>query len=450
MFFLIITAAVLMTVLVRFYDLREQSTLERRLVQTVEDVSDEISDEGESFIYDGSIRYYVKDTYISVYDGNNELLIGRRPAGFSEFPPLEKDSVRMVKDSRGGEWYVYDTSVSMGEDEDLVIRGMMNNIVYKDGSFLPRFFLISLPVLMILAAVGGWLITRRALMPLRELIKVTDDIRLEGDLSRRVPEAETNDEMSGLTKSFNSMFDSIEAVVEREKQFTSDVAHELRTPLAVIRSQSEYAMEEPGYATEAAAVINRESRRMSDLVNSLLMLARSDAGRLEPASERFDLAELLADVAEQAAAGASEKGVSVTFMNVSGRPALYVVSDPDLIIRVMLNLIENAVKYGRQPGGMVEVKLAISDEDEAAVCTVADDGDGIDPGERQKIWQRFYRSDVARSRGDSAGLGLSMAESLAKALGGSIRYVDEEDRTDDWPGGAVFELKIPLGKDGDD
>ena len=112
MFFLIVTAAVLMAVLLKFYDLREQNTLERRLVQTVEDVSDEISDEGESFIYDGSIRYYVKDTYISVYDGNNELLIGRRPAGFSEFPPLEKDSVRMVKDSRGGEWYVYDTSVS--------------------------------------------------------------------------------------------------------------------------------------------------------------------------------------------------------------------------------------------------------------------------------------------------------------------------------------------------
>lgn len=447
MFFLIVITAAMMTALLRLHDLKEQNAMERRLVQTVEDASDIISGEGQEFIYDGSIRYYVKDTYVSVYDGSGSLLIGRRPAGFSEFPQLGKDSVRVVKDSKGGEWYVYDTTVSMDEGEDLLIRGMMNNIVYEDDSFLFRFFLVSLPVLMILAAAGGWLITRQTLSPLRGLIKVTDEIRLEGDLSKRVPEAESSDEISALTRSFNSMFDSIEAVVDREKQFTSDVAHELRTPLAVIRSQSEYAMEDPGYAPEAAAVINRESRRMSDLVSRLLMLARSDAGRLEPASERTDLAELLCEVTEQAAEGAAEKGVEVTFRNASGKPAVYVMSDADLIIRIILNLTDNAVKYGRHPGGRVEVRLALSGDGRAAICTVADDGEGIDRAERQKIWQRFYQSDAARSRGDSAGLGLSMAESLAKALGGSIRYVDEEDRADGELEGAVFELELPLPPD---
>ena len=189
---------------------------------------------------------------------------------------------------------------------------------------------------------------------------------------------------------------------------------------------------------------------MSDLVSSLLMLARSDAGRLEPASERTDLAELLCEVTEQAAESAAEKGVEVTFRNASGKPAVYVMSDADMIIRIVLNLIDNAVKYGRQPGGRVEVRLTLSSGGRAAICTVADDGEGIDRAERQKIWQRFYQSDAARSRGDSAGLGLSMAESLAKALGGSIRYVDEEDRTDGEFEGAVFGLELPLDEEGGD
>ena len=442
--FMVIIFAVLMTVLLQMYHLRERSNAEMRLIRTVEEVSDSIADEGSRFIYRNYIKYYVRDTYISVYESDGELLVGRRPRGFDKFPPFDLETTSVLKDMHGMEWYVYDSVIGMGEGDTLYIRGMMSNEAYAGTDvFLVRALSVVIPFLILLAAAGGWLITRRTLSPLRELIKVSSDIRSDRDLSRRVPVPESGDEVQELAESFNSMFGSIEELVSREKQFTSDVSHELRTPLAVIRSQSEYAMEDESYAPEAVRVINRESRRLSDLVSSLLMLARSDSGRLEPDLIELDLVTILESTVQQAGISAAERGISVSFHNRvsdSGASEAAVLSDPALLIRILQNLIDNAVKYGRSPGGSIELRLCHDGSD--AVITVADDGPGIDREERSRVWQRFYRADRSRTDDDSSGLGLSMVESLVSVLGGSIRYVDEEERDKNELPGAVFELRL--------
>ena len=445
--FLIIICAVLMAVLLQFYEQKERNTAERKLIHIVEDVSDSIADAGREFPLDKHVKYYIRDTYISVYDKEGSLITGRRPHGFDEFPVLVPESTTELRDLSGQEWYIYDTTVHMRDSDDLFIRGMMNNEGHdKTDRFFMNFLLYSIPVLLLLAAAGGWIISKRALDPLRELIRVSDEIKADGDLSKRIPVPESRDEVRELAESFNGMFDRIENLIDREKQFSSDVSHELRTPLAVIRSQSEYAMEDPGYAPEAAAVINRESRRMSGLVSNLLLLARSDSGRLQPEISPVDLGDLLAETAELSRVKAAESDISIECIHEAdgaetSRPVI-VESDPDLLIRIILNLLDNAVKYGKSPGGRIIVRLTT--DGDTAVCTVADDGEGIAREERDMIWQRFYRSDKARSGEDSSGLGLAMAKSLTTEIGGSLRYVDEEERSEKDLRGAMFELKLPL------
>lgn len=444
--FMVILCSVLMTVVLQLYHLTEHSNAEMRLVRTVEDVSDSIVDEGDGFIFSDSIKYYVRDTYISVYETDGELVCGRRPRGFDEFPPLDLDNTTVLEDAGGNEWFVYDNVVNLSEGRTLYIRGMMNNEVYAGTDvFLMRVLGIMIPLLILLAAAGGWFITRRALSPLRHLIKVSSEIRSDADLSKRVQVPASNDEVKELAESFNGMFSRIEEVVDREKQFTSDVSHELRTPLAVIRSQSEYAMEDESYAPKAIEVINRESRRLSDLTSSLLMLARSDAGRLVPDMMSLDIASLIEGAVGQARISTEGRDIGIIFRNDAentGTGEVWVSSDPALLIRVIMNLIDNAVKYGKSQEGRIEIGLRL--EGNEAVVTIADDGPGIAREDREKVWQRFYRADVSRSDDDSSGLGLSMVSALTKAIGGSIRYVDEEERQEGALPGAIFELRLPL------
>lgn len=498
MAFMVVIAAVLITVLLQFYDLKERHTVERKLMRVVEETGDAISESGEEFIFDHRIRYYTNGIYLSVYSvsdesdsdadynlNNSRFICGRRPRGFGKFPRINPEEFTVMEDSGGNEWYIYDTYIYMTGDREIYVRGMINNVAYEDDYFVLMFYTAAIPILVLLAAAGGWLITNRTLKPLREIIDTANDIREKANLSLRIPVPDTKDELRELSEAFNGMFDTIEGVVQSEKQFTSDVSHELRTPVTVIRSQSEYAMEDPEYAVRAAEVINRESKRLGNLISNLLTLARSDAGMLRTEQETVDLAELLDGISFQSGIVAEERGVNVRFINetvgstaelntesdtsldsempeqygATGGPddntdsessaedegfgnSVMIQSDIDILMRIMINLVDNAVKYGKSPGGTVTVSLRTDGTE--AVCTVSDDGEGIAPENRDKIWQRFYRADMSRNDDDSTGLGLAMASSLAKAIGGKLRYVDEEDRRPSDPDGAVFELRLPL------
>lgn len=454
--FLVVIALGLIVLLMQAQYTQERNLAEREIVEVIVDVSEMIEDDGEDFIYDSDIEFYQNNTYISVYDEDGELIVGRRPASVAEFPPLSDKTSVVIEDVNGIDWYVYD-SLFAQDDGQIWIRGMMKHVAHEKTSyFLLRFLLIALPGFVLLAVLGGRAITRRAFRPLRDIISTTEDIRADADVSRRIPLGENRDELYELTCSINGMFDSIEDVLDREKQFTSDVSHELRTPIAVIQSQSEFALGDEEYREKALKTINRQAKSMSSLVNRLLTLSRSDAGTLHIKHEYIDFSELLTDIVEQQQIAAEDENIEIT---ADIRHGIYVNADEEMLIRIILNLISNAMKYGRtpaateqpqtgtdaqavegsgsRPAGIIHVSLR--EENGFAACTVADEGPGIPEEEQSRIWDRFYQIERSRSSSDSsAGLGLSMVRALAKAMGGTVSLKSEEGQ------GAAFTVKLPL------
>ena len=443
--FLIAVSVILIVVLYQYNVFREQSIAEKEIIQTIEDVSDKISTNGKDYAKDPSIDYYTKDTYVSVYDSEGAFFAGMFPEDIGQLPELQIDKTQIFDDDHAQQWYIHDTTIYMEGSDNMYIRGIMKNTGYERVvGKVAGFYLLVILGLIILAIAGGRRITKGALRPVRNLISVMNDIQEDGDLSSRVPVPGSNDETRELTESINGMFDTIETVVGRERQFTSDVSHELRTPLTIIRTQSEYAMEDKGYMDQALKTINRESHRMSRMITDLMMLSRSESGRLHPEMKPVDIREFLSEMAEEAKIAASDRDIGIDFIDETDGSKLEVESDEDLLMRIVLNLLENAARHGKSLGGQIEIRLS-SDED-SAVITVADDGEGIAAEEQSKVWTRFYQTEESRSKRDSSGLGLAMVESLTKTLGGSIRIVpDEEKRQGELPG-AVFELILPTGK----
>ena len=305
-----------------------------------------------------------------------------------------------------------------------------------DVSTETRFFFILLPVIIVLAGLGGYLITRQAFAPVRKIIETTDEITKDGDLSRRIPVGNSRDEIDLLAESFNGMFDRVEAVVKREKQFTADASHELRTPIAIIQSQSEYAMEDHEYSPQAAAVINREARRMSSLLTNLLMISRSDSGRIIPETSPTDVTELIEGIVHVKQPMADELGVA---FDLALPHELIIQTDEELLTRVVINLVDNALKYGKHPNGIIRISSYIDDGE--FILRVSDNGKGVKDEDRNRIWERFYQADGARSEGKSAGLGLAITQSLVHSLGGKALLLEKEESE---LGGASFEIRIPV------
>lgn len=402
---------------------RIRESIENALIESVAEASEYIERSGENFVIDGNMDYRDGDAYISVYSGSGQFLEGIKPRELQELPPLRDRKLREVKDLEGNSWYVYDSIFRVGQ-QYVWVRGITEN--YRGAGFLSdtvRLMLMLLPLMILIAAVGGFLIARGSLAPLRELIATVKKITADGGLSRRIAVTETNDEISEVAKSFNGMFDSLEKAFNQEKQFTSDVSHELRTPIAVISSQSQYALEDEEYREKALETINRQAKSMNKLVNRLLILSRSDAGRLQLEKEKLNLSHVCQAVAEQQEVIAREKGIEIS-SNIEDDVLLE--GDEAFIIRILLNLIDNAMKYGCPEGGRMQISLK-REEDEGtenkawAVCSVTDYGPGIDPEEQEKIWHRFYRTDQSRSDMTSSGLGLSIVKSLTEAMGGFAR-----------------------------
>ena len=432
--FLVIIAVMLTLILVRVHDERTKTAAENKLVKVVEEVSHSIEADGKDFILDKKIQFYYKDTYISVYELDGELYTGRRPRGIDVFPELNIEKIQTMEDASGGEWFCYDNVIDV-DGKDMYIRGMLNSITESDNHLFAMSLVTGiLPVIIILAAIGGYLITKGAFGPVREIIRTTEEISEDGDLSRRIPLGKSHDEIYELSESFNEMFDRVEDLVNREKQFTADVSHELRTPLAVIHAQSEFAMEDESYAPKAVGIINQESRKMSELISNLLMIARSDAGRIEPEIEEVNVSELLQEIAEIKTPSAEEVGQRIETNIEEG---ISIETDEDMLARIIINLVDNAIKYGKRPEGRVLISACTRGGD--VVCRVSDDGTGIGAEDREKIWERFYRTDGARTSGDSTGLGLAIVGALAKALGAEVELLEERDSE---LGGASFELRI--------
>ena len=419
-------------------NVRASEIARSKLMDHVADASEEIESFGENFIIDEDLDFYEDGVYLSIYTEDGDLLEGRRPVELPELPALKDKAVVKMNDEQGQTWYVYDSSFEMGS-QAVWVRGIVKDFAEQSTFyFMLKLVLVACPALVIIAAAGGYIISRRAFRPVRNIISTVEEISRDGDLTRRIAlqdgilqDAAAKDEIHKLAKNFNSMFDRIEESFEKEKQFTSDVSHELRTPLSVIISQSDYARTDEEYRQKALEVINREAKRMAGLVNRLLTLSRSDSGRLVLENDEIDFSDMCEMVAMQQEPAASQKNIELT---ADIEPGIKVTGDDAMLIRIILNLTDNAIKYSRQHG---HIRLSLKTAGDFACCSVEDDGIGIPEEDLERIWERFYRVDSSRSE-EGSGLGLAMVEALVKAHGG---YTDVSSSLGE---GSRFDVYIPI------
>jgi heavy metal sensor kinase len=289
-----------------------------------------------------------------------------------------------------------------------------------------------IPLVLLVACIGGYWISTRALAPVDEITRTAKSISVQ-NLSARLRVPRTGDELQRLSETWNEMLERLETAVGRMRQFTADASHELRTPLALIRATADLALRrerKPEEYVRSLRDIQSESARMTDLAESLLELTRAD-NAAELTLAETDLNAIVEDVVTHNREFAAAKGV--TLESCAAAPPAVAPANESAIRRLLTALIDNAVKY-TPAGGTVTV--ATARRDGGIALTVADTGEGIEPGALPHIFERFYRADPARSRGNGVGLGLSIAQAIAQAHGSRIAV---ESR----PGeGARFEVLL--------
>ncbi|WP_393078076.1 sensor histidine kinase [Streptomyces sp. LN704] len=278
--------------------------------------------------------------------------------------------------------------------------------------------LIGLPLLLAVVAAVTWRVTRRALRPVEGIRSEMAAITASEDLARRVPVPDTQDEVAGLARTTNETLAALETSVERQRRFVADASHELRSPIASLRTQLEVGAAHPELLDVTGAV--EDTVRLQRLAADLLLLARLDAGE-RPAGTRFDLAALAREEVSRRP-GVTVEGASAEVVGSRGQ-----------MVRLLGNLLDNARRHARS-----RVAVTLRTEGPWAVLEVADDGAGVPAAERERIFERFVRLDEARGRDDGgAGLGLAIARDVALRHGGTLTVGEARG------GGALFTLRLP-------
>jgi signal transduction histidine kinase len=283
------------------------------------------------------------------------------------------------------------------------------------------------------AILGVFVITRRALRPVGDLARATEDILASGDLALRVRTRGTTDDLDQLAALFNRMLGRNEALVRAMKESLDNVAHDLRTPLARLRAGAELALRESAdgaNAREALAGAIEESDRVLGMLTTLMDISEAEAGAMRLDKHAVDLADVAREAVELYDLVSTERGVHIVTRLA---PGISVMVDRGRIRQVCANLIDNAIKY-TAPGGRVEV--TVSGDEARGVVSVADTGIGIPPEERRRVWDRLFRGDRSRTE-RGLGLGLSLVKAVVEAHGGEVHLESEVGV------GSTFEARLP-------
>ncbi|MEO6879103.1 MAG: HAMP domain-containing sensor histidine kinase [Gemmatimonadaceae bacterium] len=348
------------------------------------------------------------------------------------------------------------TLVSIGDAEG-GYRAALERVRFGDGTFIAAAaqsvhdeaetltearvaVLIAVPIALILAWVGGWLLARRSLAPMVEIREHAARIGAS-NLGERVPIASPNDEVGQLAAVINALLARLERAFSQQQQFMADASHELRTPVAVVQNEASLALSRPGRSPaeyeEALGVVRAAARRLRRIVDDLFLVARADAGEQPLRLVPVYLDEIVADCVRDARSLADARGVHLSSDQLPEAPTN---GDELLLHRLILNLLDNAIKYS-PAGATVTVRLAVTETD---ICVeVEDTGPGIPPDVQPRVFDRFVRADNARSHDadtltSGAGLGLSIARWIAEAHGGSLD-LDKSSGS-----GSLFVLRLPV------
>jgi len=280
----------------------------------------------------------------------------------------------------------------------------------------------ALLVAVLVAALGVWWITRKALQPLLEVAVAAEQIDAKA-LNQRLPESRTEDEVGRLVRVLNRSFDRLERSFKQATRFSSDASHELKTPLTIMRGEIELALKAEENSPRIQSLLDgllAETQRLCDIVEKLLLLSRADAGTLTLTKEILDFSALCNELMEDAEILARPKRITGQFEIT---PDVKVLADESYLRRVLLNLLDNAIKYNVEDGSL---SLSLTKSDGLAVLRMANIGPGIPKEHESRVFERFYRADPSRSSETSgSGLGLSICREIVAAHGGQM-WLDQQ------------------------
>ena len=331
---------------------------------------------------------------------------------------------------------VLSTEIQVVDQSYLAQAAVPLDDFYSALHLFATLLLVSVPILLLSAAMGGYWMSRRALAPVDQITETARSISVQ-NLSSRLIVPQTGDELQRLSETLNSMLERLEGAFKKIIQFTADASHELRTPVAVMRTRTELSLRKPRSAEEyraALAQVHSELEKTSELVEKLMLLARADYGVEALQLSTENLGEIVRDVCSQGKMLSEAKEIS--FREQIPEQPVWVNADAHALRRLFLILIDNAIKYTPKGG---RVNVVVDQENGFAIGEIRDTGIGIAPEDLPNVFERFYRADKARSReSGGVGLGLSIGRWIAEAHAGTIEVQSSLG------GGSIFKLRLPL------
>lgn len=406
---------------------------EGTLLDVVHDEIDDVEyDDG--YLDLDELDFYRHNVFVQVYGADGRLIGGAGAHDFAGSEEFRNGEIRST--TVDGEAYlVYDLFVP-NDYGGVWLRGLTAaDNDFSAARVITILALVLLPVLVVITAVIGWFIARHAFKPVRQITDTVDAINDGTDLTARIGLHRGRDEIHRLAATFDRMFDRLERSFDAEKRFASDASHELRTPVAIILAECEYARQNAktveDYA-ESIEVVERQGRRMSGIINQLLSITRMDQGTQPINRERADFSEL-AEVVTDETVRAGGKQLNVEKDIAAGISAEI---DVGLMSRLVQNLVENACKYTPEGGS---VRVSLREQDGKLCLAVSDTGCGIAKRDLPHIYERFWQADSSRGVDRGSGLGLSMVKQIAEAHGGSLSVESEPGR------GSTFTFTMDCG-----
>jgi heavy metal sensor kinase len=433
-----------------------QKSLEESLIKQARSIGDvllvNINQSGEDYVDNEITEHYspeINGRFIRITRADGKRIYVSGPPKDDLFNPT------LVAAPRLPVTRVFTREVEMSDEHELLLHGLPFKA--SDGTqFLIEVgapynqieavlrgllltFALGLPLIVALAIGGGYLLMRGALRPVDEIRQKAAQITSR-NLSERLPVVHTGDELERLATDLNHMIERLEESFHQINRFSADASHELRTPLTVLQGELEAVAEKgqtlPEDVRDTIGSALEETQRLAKIVESLLAISRLEAGEARVQPVRLDLAELTRTTADHMKLLAEEKHISIT---CEGTDPVEVEADPSRLKQVVVNLLDNAIKYTPEGG---DVSLSVTQREGRAVLEVADRGLGISAIDLPHVFERFYRADKARSRQmGGTGLGLSIVRSICLAHGGQVTVNSTEGR------GSLFCVELPLATD---
>ncbi|HEV7967691.1 MAG TPA: ATP-binding protein [Candidatus Acidoferrales bacterium] len=335
---------------------------------------------------------------------------------------------------------IWNKKVNMGGEVYLIQTAFEMDDFYEALHHFALLLYVSIPTLLLCAAAGGYWISTRALAPVDQITQTARTISAQ-NLSSRLVVPNTGDELQRLSETLNGMLERLEAAFKKITQFTADASHELRTPVAVMRTRAELSLRKARSADEYRDVIAEvltELEKTSGLIEQLMFLARADSGAETLHFHPTNVAEVLREACYQGSALAEAK--QIAFQEHISGDSMWIQGDASSLRRLFLILIDNAVKYTPASG---QIEVSLQRNDGYAVAQVRDTGIGIAEADLPNVFERFYRADKARTReSGGVGLGLSIGRWITEVHAGTIEVRSAPGR------GSSFQIRLPLANAG--